>query len=268
MPEPLELKGRPASPGVAAGPLIRFGSAVGRRAPTGNAERERAALESAVASAIRQIEALMAQVEGDSAAILEFQAAMLADDELIAPATREVARGASAEAAWEAALAPQIATYAEADDDYFRARTADLTDLRDRVLRNLSGAAADAPPAGASVTGDGLTPTRFLETDWSAGGGIALAAGSAASHVAMLARSRGVPMVVGLGTFSVRIQNEISIGLPARAGTRCEIVTVSPCTVGPARRIFSPFRPVRAAVVVTVFAIVGPFGYWPSASGM
>ena len=36
-------------------------------------------------------------------------------------------------------------------------------------------------------------------TDWSHGGGIALTAGSPASHVAMLARSRGVPMVVGLG---------------------------------------------------------------------
>ncbi|RVD06620.1 phosphoenolpyruvate--protein phosphotransferase, partial [Mesorhizobium sp. M7A.F.Ca.ET.027.02.1.1] len=38
-----------------------------------------------------------------------------------------------------------------------------------------------------------------LETDWSSGGGIALRAGSTASHVAMLARSRGVPMIVGLG---------------------------------------------------------------------
>lgn len=211
VPEPLELKGRPASPGVAAGPLIRFGSAVGRRAPTGNAERERAALESAVAAAIRQIEALMAQVEGDSAAILEFQAAMLADDELIAPAVQEIARGTGAETAWETALAPQIATYAEADDDYFRARAADLTDLRDRVLRNLCGAATDALPAGAIVTGDDLTPTRFLETDWSAGGGIALAAGSAASHVAMLARSRGVPMVVGLGSFPLNGHREALI---------------------------------------------------------
>ena len=34
-----------------------------------------------------------------------------------------------------------------------------------------------------------LTPTRFLETDWSRGGGVALAAGSDFSHVAMLARS-------------------------------------------------------------------------------
>src|SRR5687768_10618231 len=203
MPAPLELRGRPASPGLAAGPLVRLDSAAGSRIPTGDPSRERAALEAAVASAIAQIERLMAQVEGDSAAILEFQAAMLGDDELIAPALRDIETGASAEIAWETALAGQIATYAEAEDDYFRARAADLTDLRDRVLRNLSGAEADVLPAGAILAGDDISPTRFLETDWSKGGGIALASGSAASHVAMLARSRGVPMVVGLGSFIV-----------------------------------------------------------------
>lgn len=201
VPEPFELKGRPASPGVAAGPLVRLGAALVKRVPTGDAGRERAALEAAVAVAIEQVEALIAQVESESAAILEFQAAMLADHELVAPALAEIARGSGAELAWEMALAKQIATYAETEDEYFRARAADLTDLRDRVLRNLSGSAAHPLPAGAIITGDDITPTRFLETDWSAGGGIALAAGSAASHVAMLARSRGVPMVVGLGPF-------------------------------------------------------------------
>jgi phosphotransferase system enzyme I (PtsI) len=156
-----------------------------------------------VLAAIDQLEALMASSDEESAAILEFQAAMLADEELIAPALAEIAAGATAETAWGAALSHQIATYLEADDEYFRARAADLTDLRDRVLRNLSGSAADRLPAGGILTGNDITPTRFLETDWSMGGGIALAAGSAASHVAMLARSRGVPMVVGLGSLAL-----------------------------------------------------------------
>ena len=49
------------------------------------------------------------------------------------------------------------------------------------------------------LVADDMPPSRFLEIDWSAGGGIALTGGSNASHVAMLARARGVPMVVGLG---------------------------------------------------------------------
>ena len=46
---------------------------------------------------------------------------------------------------------------------------------------------------------DDLPPSRFLEIDWSRGGGLALLRGSPTSHVAMLARARGMPMVVQLG---------------------------------------------------------------------
>ena len=203
MPEPVELKGRAAAPGVAAGPLFRFDAEIARRLPTGDTKREREALDAAVALAIRQIEALSATMEAESRGILEFQAAMLADDELIAPARCGIEAGDSAEAAWISALNAEIVGYETSDDDYFRARAADLIDLRDRVLRNLSGADLAAAPPGAILAGEDVTPTRFLETDWSMGGGVALAAGSATSHVAMLARARGVPMVVGLGAIEV-----------------------------------------------------------------
>jgi phosphotransferase system enzyme I (PtsI) len=226
---------------VAAGPLVRLTTAAGRRLATGDPSRERAALEAAVSAAIAQIEHLMAQVESDSAAILEFQAAMLADDELISPALREIDAGASAEIAWGTTLAGQIATYAEADHDYFRARAADLTDLRDRVLRNLSGAAAEVLPAGAILAGEDLTPTRFLETDWSKGGGIALAAGSTASHVAMLARSRGVPMVVGLG--SILIDGHAEALLDGERGT----IVLSP---GPDEKVAFEARSTHLACAI------------------
>ena len=86
------------------------------------------------------------------------------------------------------------------DDPYFRARCADLADIRDRVLRQLF----DLPeltnaPAGAVILAQDLPPSAFLGLDWSHGGGIVLGAGSPTSHVAMLARGRGVPMVVGIG---------------------------------------------------------------------
>src|SRR5205807_6368645 len=93
--------------------------------------------------------------------------------------------------------------YQAADTEYFRARAGDLKDIRDRVLRMLAGENDDALPAGAVLTGEDVTPSRFLSVDWSRGGGIALFGGSPSSHVAMLARSRGVPMVVGLGAIEL-----------------------------------------------------------------
>ena len=56
MPEPVELKGRAAAPGVAAGPLFRLDAEISRRLPTGDTDREREALDAAVASAIEQID--------------------------------------------------------------------------------------------------------------------------------------------------------------------------------------------------------------------
>jgi phosphotransferase system enzyme I (PtsI) len=199
MPEPVELIGRPAAPGLAAGPLFRLDSEIARRLPSGEPKRERQALNAAVLRSIDQIASLMSVAAEHERGILEFQAAMLSDDELTDPAVALIEAGDSAEASWLAALSEQISGYETATDDYFRARAADLVDLRDRVLRNLSGADQAAAPPGAILTGAEVTPTRFLETDWSRGGGLALSAGSATSHVAMLARARGVPMVVGLG---------------------------------------------------------------------
>jgi phosphotransferase system enzyme I (PtsI) len=195
----VELFGRAAAPGLAVGPVVALDRPPAARRATGSPVRERESLEQAIAAAIAAIGDLARAVGGDAADILDFQIAMLEDSVLIEPALERIAAGADAAAAWGEAIAGQIADYGASDNDYFRARAADLKDLRDRVLRLLAGTADATFPDGAVLTGEDVTPTRFLSVDWSKGGGIALSAGSPSSHVAMLARSRGVPMVVGLG---------------------------------------------------------------------
>jgi len=194
--------GRVASGGIAIGtafplPGTRPDQVTSSR-KTGNPATEAAALRSAIAAAIDDIGTLISASAGEAADVLEFQVAMLEDDSLSEPAFAAVAEGAAADLAWGAALDAQIADYSASDDDYFKARTADLNDMRDRVLRHLRGEAVVTVPAGAILLGDDLTPSLFLSQDWSQGGGIALSKGSASSHVAMLARMRRVPMVVGL----------------------------------------------------------------------
>ena len=101
---------------------------------------------------------------------------------------------------------PRSSATRSSDDDYFRARAADLKrHPRPGAARAVRRRRAKPRPPGAILFGEDIAPTRFLETDWSHGGGIALTAGSTASHVAMLARSRGVPMVVGLGAAAIAI---------------------------------------------------------------
>ena len=133
----------------------------------------------------------------DAEAILSFQIALLEDENLAAPAFALIADGEVASKAWVAAIDPEIASYDQADDPYFRARASDLRDLRDRVLRRLAGEVDQVVPSGVIVAADDMPPSVFLATDWR-DGGLVLRRGSPSSHVAILARSRGVPMIVGV----------------------------------------------------------------------
>jgi phosphotransferase system enzyme I (PtsI) len=164
---------------------------------------EARALRSSLDRAVVALTRLARSLKGDAADMLAFQIAMLEDPELAAPAFAAISSGRSAIASWRAALDAEIATYRQSSDDYFRARAGDLADMRDRVLAILSGAGPVHIDGVGIVVAEDLPPSLFLSTDWR-GGGIALTGGSATSHVAMLARSRGVPMVVGLEVVDAR----------------------------------------------------------------
>lgn len=201
-------RGRVASPGLAWGPLHRLAepaAAATTATASGDPAVERLRLEAAIAEARSALAALIAEettiADAMAAEILAFQVEMLDDPALAEDAFAAIALGTAAAPAWAAALEPQISAFAGDEDAYFSARAADLEDLKERVLLALAGGATDAAtvPEGAVLLATDLTPSRFLALDWPRLGGAALAAGSASSHVAMLARARGVPLLVGLG---------------------------------------------------------------------
>lgn len=195
----IKLQGTGASDGLFMGPVRRLiGSAKAERR-AGSPDTEHEVLRHALAVASKELAALMARVEGEAQDMLAFQLAMLEDDALSAPALSAIQSGVGAHVAWADAMNAEVAGYEASGDEYFRARAADMKDMRDRVLRHVTGEALQATAPGAVLVGEDIGPTAFLETDWSQGGAIALMQGSTTSHVAMLARARGIPMVVGLG---------------------------------------------------------------------
>ena len=210
------LTGIPASAGYAEGPIFHLDAAAKSYVARGSVRAEIQALSRAIDFATEQLAGLANEIMGDAADMLEFQLAMLGDESLAAPAFAAIEQGTPADQAWSGTMDAEIAGYESAEDEYFRARAADLKDIRQQVLDALTSAESDVPPPGAILLGDDIAPTRFLATDWSQGGGIALAKGSSASHVAMLARARGVPMVVGLGP--VPVDFDIPIFLDAEHG--------------------------------------------------
>ena len=197
----LAYRGRTASIGFAHGPFVRVDADTGGERVAGSLVEEALALRKAIDTASGQIAELAAIAGGEAAQILEFQVALLEDEDFIEEIFAAIGEGDAADVAWRSALDAQIADYNSAEDEYLKARSSDLADLRDRVIMILRGGGGQAVriPGGAVVCADDLPPSRFLEIDWSGGGGLALLRGSPTSHVAMLARARGIPMVVQLG---------------------------------------------------------------------
>jgi phosphotransferase system enzyme I (PtsI) len=203
MPAPLRLKGLPASAGFAAGPLWQPPKVVAGYVPKGNRSEELAALEEAIAAAIAETADLIAGAQGEAAEILEFQLAMLEDDNFRTVSAERMEQGLAADAAWTATLDAEIEGYETSGDEYFRARATDLADIRDRVLATLTGTEAPRIPEGSIYFSEDIAPSAFLSHDWM-GGGLVLKHGSATGHVAILARQRGIPVIVGIGDAGVR----------------------------------------------------------------
>src|SRR5215475_4102325 len=210
------IEGRSAAPGIALGQLARLSvvKPQGRKSRSTAGERE--ALADALEASKLDLVGLADKVEDEDAeAILAFQIALLEDENLAAPAFALISDGEGADRAWTAAIDPEIAGYDQSDDPYFRARASDLRDLRDRVLRRLAGQVDQAVPPGVIVAADDMPPSVFLATDWR-DGGLVLRRGSPSSHVAILARSRGVPMLVGVDVD--HLQSGVHAVLDADAG--------------------------------------------------
>jgi phosphotransferase system enzyme I (PtsI) len=197
------LTGLSASAGFASGKIFLAGrSDRGTYTRHKTPDADYAALVLAIDQASEATAEMMARAAGDAADILEFQLAMLGDDTFAEAARALIEAGTAADAAWTEVLDREIESYTESEEEYFRARAADLTDIRDRVLRALRGDGESVIPEGSIYLADDITPSAFLDHDWT-GGGISLRQGSTTSHVAMLARQRGVPMVVRLGAAPV-----------------------------------------------------------------
>ena len=222
-----QLKGIPASPGVAIGPAALYRprppEVVARAIDDAAGEWRR--LRAAVDTARDEIDALhrraVAQVGADEAAIFEAHLLFL-QDPLLVEATRDriYSEKINAEAAWQRETAAMAATYREMADDYMRARAADVEDVAQRVLRGLMGV---APPsldfaAPAILIAADLTPSDTARLDRERVLAVCTELGGATAHSAILARALGIPAVVGLGHAVWQVAEGQHVAVDGNAG--------------------------------------------------
>ncbi len=216
------LDGIVASPGIAMGTVVRFGAS--RRAPaeTGaDPATETVLLRAAVAEVARH---LKTQAETSRNApqreIAAAHAALLDDPELMDAADKWIAAGKSAGNAWCRAIEVQTTILRGLDNARLAERAEDLVDLEQRVLAALAGESLDpvALPPDAIVVAEDILPSQFMGFGEQLPAGFVLAKGGRTSHVAILAASSGVPMLVAVGPDALRIPEGAALVLDAETG--------------------------------------------------
>ena len=145
---------------------------------------------------------------------------LLDDPQIVDTARSSMSAGSSAGYAWRASLRASADDLKATGDTRLAERVDDLLDLERQVLAALDGEQAPSSeiPAGGILLARDLTPSQLIDIEAGALGGIALASGGPTSHVAILAGTLGIPMLVAAGPGLLAIPAGTSIILDADEG--------------------------------------------------
>ncbi|MBQ6321741.1 MAG: phosphoenolpyruvate--protein phosphotransferase [Lachnospiraceae bacterium] len=167
--------------------------------PEGEIARVAAAIESAQAQLGKLYEKAVKDVGEESAAIFEVHQMMLEDEDYV-DAIHEAIRSDSINAEYAVSVTGTnfAEMFAAMDDDYMRARAADIKDISDRLVRNLSGRGdmdlASMDPS--IIVAEDLTPSETVQMDKEKLLSFVTVQGSSNSHTSILARMMNLPALI------------------------------------------------------------------------
>ncbi|ADB35656.1 phosphoenolpyruvate-protein phosphotransferase [Kribbella flavida DSM 17836] len=208
---------------VAVGPAVVAGDEVDLADyEPGDHDVERERAERARRDAEQQLRRLRdttaEQLGSPEAGIFDAQAGLLGDGAVLDRVFRSVAQGIDAATAWKQALDELAQTFDGLDDPYQRERAQDVRSVRDRVLRALTGAAETGRPVdGGILVVPELDAATAATVDGDRVAGIAVRAAGTTGHGVIVARSRGIPLITGIG--DVAVADGTTVGFDARAGS-------------------------------------------------
>lgn len=161
--------------------------------------------EKARAAAIEQLDALhekaLKEVGEANAAVFEVHAMMLEDDDYV-DSIVNIIESQQVNAEFAAATTGDNFSkmFANMDDDYFKARAADVKDISERLINILSGKEGDQVIGDQPVivVADDLAPSETVQMDKKKLLGFVTKYGSANSHTAILARTMNIPALIGV----------------------------------------------------------------------
>ena len=188
-----------------------------RRERVSDAEREIERYEAARETAMEQLgrlyEKALREVGEANAAIFEVHQMMLSDDDFN-ESVENMIRGNLVNAEYAVASTGDnfAKMFAAMDDEYMRERAADVKDISERVLRVLTGGAEeDAAEEPAIIVAADLAPSETVQMNKELVLSFVTVQGSLNSHTAILARTMGIPALVGTALSPEELDGRLGI---------------------------------------------------------
>lgn len=164
----------------------------------------------------------------DHGYIFDAQMLML-DDPLLVGRIEEVIREQRVNAEWavKVVLEELASMFDRLRADYFRARRGDIFDVAGRLVRNIAGAphhTLEKLEKDYILLADNVRPSDTAQLDWEHTAGLAMEVGSRTYHTAIIARSLGIPCVVGVRD----LMHKVDPGAPLVLDGSDGIIVVNP----------------------------------------
>ena len=223
-----EYKGKSVYKGIALGPVVVFqkNDVQVKREKITDAESEVKRFQDAREAAQAQLGELydkaVKEVGEANAAIFEMHQ-MLLEDEDYQDSVENIIRTQQVNAEYAVAVTGDnfAEMFASMDDDYMQARSADIRDISNRLVQNLSGHAPvdmnDMEPS--IIVADDLSPSETVQMDKDKILGFVTVHGSTNSHTAILARMMNIPALIGVPLELDALQNGMQAVVDGFAGT-------------------------------------------------
>ncbi|WP_395015090.1 phosphoenolpyruvate--protein phosphotransferase [Robinsoniella peoriensis] len=212
----LKLSGKSVYKGIVMGPVVVFKNSDHqvKRKKIENAELEIERVETALEAAKEQLQKLydkaVKEVGEASAAIFEVHQMMLEDEDYLDSIHNSI-RTEMINAEYAVAVTGDnfSAMFANMDDDYMKARAADIKDISNRLVQNLEGKdGLDLSTMEAAIiVADDLSPSETVQMDKDKILAFVTVHGSTNSHTAILARMMNIPALIGVPVNLEEIQS-------------------------------------------------------------
>jgi len=169
--------------------------------PKREIERFRAAVECGIEQIQNLKQRMSSLISKEDGAVFDVHRLILGDPVLIEQIENKIRKERyTAEYAVSAVFEQHLNSFSQIEDDYLRERAADVKDVAQRLLENLSGMNQEKPilPEQAILVAEDLSPADLSLIEGDHFRGIVLATGGVTSHASILAKSFEIPSVAAV----------------------------------------------------------------------